>query len=165
MHRAQPTIVVGVSGSAASVTALRWAAAEAGRRNALLRVIRSWHAPERAPYARCGGQLSVTQLRAIARQEMDDAVSGIFATGAPANIETEFTDGCPARTLIDQSLDADLLVLGAHPAPSPSEPSVGPVVRVCLGRAHCPVVVIRTDVCSGAAQKRAGRQVTELVPA
>lgn len=165
MHSAQPIIVVGVSGSAASVAALRWAAAEAGRRNALLRVVRSWQVPERAPYAPCGGQLRVTQLRAIARRELADAVSSIFASGAPANIETAFTEGCPERTLIDQSLDADLLVLGAHPAPSPSEPSVGPVVRVCLGRAYCPVVVIRMDVCSGADQRPAGRAVTELVRA
>lgn len=48
-------VVVGVSGSSASAGALRWAADEARRRHAALRVVRSWHAEVHAPYAAAAG--------------------------------------------------------------------------------------------------------------
>ena len=56
-------------------------------------------------------------------------------------MSTEVTEGNPERALVDSSAGADLLVLGAASGQLASR-SLGPVVRTCLSRAHCPVVVV-----------------------
>ncbi len=140
----QQTIVVGVSGSSASVTALRWAADEALRRHALLRVVRSWDPEFRAPYAAVGGLPTADQQRAAASQELAAAMRAAFGPATPDGVVAELAEGVAERTLIERSAAADLLVLGATPPPTPVVRPVGAVVRTCLSRAHCPVVVVGT---------------------
>jgi len=45
------------------------------------------------------------------------------------------------RVLVDLSAGADLLVLGSASGLTDGR-SIGPVIRGCLSRAHCPVVVV-----------------------
>jgi hypothetical protein len=59
----------------------------------------------------------------------------------PAELSAELVRGIPERVLIDRSAEADLLVLGSG-TPSAAGRPVGPVVRACLHRAQCPVVVV-----------------------
>jgi nucleotide-binding universal stress UspA family protein len=58
------------------------------------------------------------------------------------SVRTEITEGLAARVLLDHAQEADMLVLGrtAH-GPDPSR-GAGPVIRVCLRAASCPVVII-----------------------
>jgi nucleotide-binding universal stress UspA family protein len=49
---ADSTILVGVSGSPASLAALRWAKGEAGRCGYRLKVVLVWQSDQRASYAR-----------------------------------------------------------------------------------------------------------------
>jgi nucleotide-binding universal stress UspA family protein len=144
----QPTIVVGVSGSRASVAALRWAADEAERRPAGLRVVRSWDPQYRAPYAALDGLLTADQQRAVARQDLAAALCATFGSPAPIGVAAELVKGVAERTLVDLSAGADLLVLGATSRPALSGCSAGPVIRACLSGAHCPVVVVGTQACS-----------------
>ncbi len=51
-------------------------------------------------------------------------------------------DGLPARVLLDRCADADMLVLGTSGDTPGAVRSAGPVIRACLRRASCPVVVI-----------------------
>jgi nucleotide-binding universal stress UspA family protein len=57
-------------------------------------------------------------------------------------VRTEITEGLAARVLLDHAREADMLVLGrtSH-GPDPYRGS-GPVIRVCLRAAPCPVVII-----------------------
>ena len=57
--------------------------------------------------------------------------------------KTEIAEGLAARVLLDHAQDADMLVLGrtAH-SPDPYR-GAGPVIRVCLRSAPCPVVIMR----------------------
>ena len=56
----QSAVVVGVSGSRASGAALQWAAAEARRRSAPLRIVRSWDRQFHADYAPAASWLTPT---------------------------------------------------------------------------------------------------------
>ena len=149
MNVKQPAIVVGISGSEASAAALRWAADEARRRHATLRVVRSWGAEFTAPYAPAGGRLTPGEQRAAAGAGLASQLRTAFGCVCPAGVAAELADGAAERTLVDRSAGADLLVLGSASPPGSSGRSigrpVGPVVRACLGRAQCPVVV----VCAG----------------
>jgi nucleotide-binding universal stress UspA family protein len=151
----KPTIVVGVSGSPASAQALRWAAAEADRLDAQLKIVLIWNIEPRAYYAP-----AITSDDYDRRQER--AVSGLAATvrvvlgAAPPDALTVVAQGIPERALVDHSIDADLLVLGEAPR-MVSGRSIGPVVRACLSHAHCPVVVVGPE---GAVDRAARISVT-----
>lgn len=138
----RPTVVVGVSGSSASVAALRWAAAEAARRGARLVAVRAWQHASRAYYAVPAGRRDAEHQHQAVTWELASTLRAAFAGGLPASLYTEVIEGLPERVLVDRSAGADMLVLGSAPSPYLSGRSVGPVIRSCLSRAHCPVVVI-----------------------
>jgi nucleotide-binding universal stress UspA family protein len=156
----QPAILVGVSGSGASLAALRWAAVEARRRDARLRVIQAWEPrPARAPYAAAAtddGSSAGTAAGHLAR-----LVRATTGDQAGAGIDVEVVAGPAERVLVDASADASMLVLGSGgqtpftpAADQQAERPVGPVIRACLSHAHCPVLVISPAV---AAEQEQGR--------
>jgi nucleotide-binding universal stress UspA family protein len=140
MNEDKPAIVVGVSGSEASAAALRWAADEARSRHATLRVVRSWDAEFTAPYA-AGRHLTRGQQREAARAELSAQVRTALGSPCPAGVAAELAEGLAERTLVDRSAGAALLVLGSASPAAGTGRSIGPVVRACLRRAQCPVVV------------------------
>jgi nucleotide-binding universal stress UspA family protein len=143
MNSARPPVVmVGVSESSASAAALRWAADEARRRNAALRVVHGWDAEPRAPYAPAESRLAPAQQLAAADGELTCVLRLAFGPALPAGLSAELVHGPPERVLIDRSAEADLLVLGSAAPPTAAGRVVGPVVRACLHRAQCPVVVV-----------------------
>jgi nucleotide-binding universal stress UspA family protein len=135
-------IVVGVNGSMASAAALGWAAEEAARLQAQLSVVRAWHPEQLAPYADPSGHPDAVQLRQDAERGLAAALLEAFGTETPASIVCEVAEGVAERVLADRSAGADLLVLGSTSVPTVVGRSIGPVIRSCLSRAHCPVVVI-----------------------
>lgn len=138
----QPLIVVGVSGSPASLTALRWAAGEAARLHGRLQVIGVWTAQPRAPYAPQPAPADAEQRCERVRRDLAAAVRSVFGPIAPDYVVTEIIEGEPERSLARKSEGADLLVLGSASARGQAGGSLGPVIRTCLSRAHCPVVVV-----------------------
>ena len=145
----QQIIVVGVSNSHASAAALQWAADEARRRHARLRIVRSWEPSHHASYAMTAQQPTLEQQRANASQDLTATMNDAFGITLPSDFETELAEGSAEQTLVEQSLKADLLVLGAVSPPASIDSPVGPVVRTCLSHAHCPVVVVNADAdCS-----------------
>jgi nucleotide-binding universal stress UspA family protein len=138
--RRQPVIVVGVSGSRASARALRWAADEAERRHGVLTAVFSWSRPHPAAYApqsRTGGG----DLRLRAAHELAATLRAVLGPEPPGPVTSEVVEGPPERVLIERSAGADLLVLGSA-AGLLAGRRIGPVIRACLGLAHCPVVVV-----------------------
>jgi nucleotide-binding universal stress UspA family protein len=120
---ARPTVLVGVGGTGGS-GAVRWAAEEAARRAAtlrLVRVLRPWQDRRGAD----------AELSAAAR------VATAAAPGTP--IEPAVVSGSPASTLIAESGTADLLVLGSRRRRSAPAGRLRPVLG---GSAHCPIVVV-----------------------
>ena len=136
-------IVVGVDGSAESVAALRWACREASLRAAEVHAVLALEAAchQAASYAvptppRTGGSWGA------ARDVLRKAVSEVVSLHRGISVHTKITEGLAARVLLDQARDADMLVLGRmRHRPDPYR-GAGPVTRVCLRSASCPVVII-----------------------
>jgi nucleotide-binding universal stress UspA family protein len=80
----------------------------------------------------------------------DDVSTGLedFARSVKADqalgveVHVEEVDGLAARVLLDRCAGADMLVLGTSGDVPGALRSAGPVIRACLRRAPCPVVVI-----------------------
>jgi nucleotide-binding universal stress UspA family protein len=136
-------IVVGIDGSAESVAALGWACREASLRAAevvaVLALESACHqvASYAVPAPRPSGG-SWGAARNVLRRSVTEAVS-LFPG---VSVRTEIAEGLAARVLLDQAADADMLVLGRNShVPDPYR-AAGPVIRVCLRSARCPVVIV-----------------------
>src|SRR5689334_24295897 len=77
-----------------------------------------------------------------ARDVLRRSVSEALSLFPGVSVRTEIAEGLAARVLLDQAADADMLVLGRNSnGPDPYR-AAGPVIRVCLRSARCPVVII-----------------------
>lgn len=137
-------IVVGVDGSAGSVSALRWATREASIRDAEVHAVHVREAPLRSPASYAVGALHEPHP-ADDSQMWKGVLPGLPEGG---RVRTETAVGLVARILLERAKGAEMLVLGAS-ADAPSG-SAGPVIRACLSGAACPVVVITAAVDSEA---------------
>jgi nucleotide-binding universal stress UspA family protein len=146
-------IVVGVDGSAESAAALRWACREASLRGAEVHAVHAREAPchSMPSYAvSAQGQPSDVDMDIMWRSVMLGHVPGV-------HVRTEVVDGLAARVLLERCAGADMLVLGTV-SDTPGAPrSAGPVIRACLRRAPCPVVVISAAQEPLPRQEAAGR--------
>jgi nucleotide-binding universal stress UspA family protein len=147
-------IVVGVDGSTESAAALRWACREASIRGAEVHAV---HVRE----AKCH---SLASYAAAAAPDAEDDIEEMWRSvlhegGSAAPIRTEVVEGLAPRVLLDRCAGADMLVLGTASDMPGSSRSAGPVIRACLRRAPCPVVVI------SAAQDQIPRQEPPVRPA
>jgi nucleotide-binding universal stress UspA family protein len=153
-----------VSGSKASVGALRWAADESRRRGARLMAVRCWEPGQPVSYAARGPIADDAHLHQAATWELASTLHEVFGRRLPASLYTEVIEGMAERVLADRSAGADLLVLGSTSSPCVSGRSIGPVIRSCLGRAHCPVVVVGPEGVAASAAAAAGDAAEERPP-
>jgi len=135
-------IIVGVHQSAASLAALRWAAAEARLRRAKLHVVHAWEpAARRASYAILGDSTVSGQERLHAQKVLAAVMRGVYGSEISPGITAELAEGTAERVLVQRSREAGLLVLGAAGAHLAGRPA-GPVIRACMHSARCPLVII-----------------------
>jgi nucleotide-binding universal stress UspA family protein len=129
-------IVVGVDGSAESAAALRWACREAALRGAEVHAV---HVRE----ANCHSLASyAVPASPSAEDEVEEIWRAVAAEHGSVEVRTEVADGLAARVLLDRCAGADMLILGTVSDVPGASRSAGPVIRACLRRAPCPVVVI-----------------------
>jgi nucleotide-binding universal stress UspA family protein len=140
-QRDTKTVVVGVDGSEHSRQALKWAADEAKRRGALLRIIYAeLREPKNLPaWYEPGSSLSPGQ--AI----VDDAYGLVVTRHTSVMARAEMAESPPALALTVASRWADLLVVGARGKGGFEELLLGSVSDRCIQHACCPVVVVHTD--------------------
>src|SRR2546423_4226286 len=104
--------MVGVDSSTHSRSVLRWAAAEASRRGAALRVVFAY--TDRVP----GVHFVDGQLRDLLRQNAErivaEAVAEARAAAPGTTVSGSAEVGDPAPVLLHAALDAALLVVGSH---------------------------------------------------
>ena len=144
---AKQRIVVGVKRSAASVAALRWAAAEARLRHTTLHVVHAWEpVAGRASYAILGDSPASGQERLRARDHLAAIMRAAFGAEVPGDITVEVAEGMAERILAHRSRDASLLVLGAAADAGVTGRPAGPVIRACMRSARCPLVIITAAV-------------------
>jgi nucleotide-binding universal stress UspA family protein len=135
-------VVVGVDFSAESAAALRWACREASLRGAEVHAVHAMEAPchSVASYAAVPsqGRPDDVGVDVMWRSVMPDALPGV-------EVRTEVVEGLAARVLLDRCEGADMLVLGTVSDMPGATRSAGPVIRACLRRAPCAVVVISAE--------------------
>ncbi|MFJ1565725.1 universal stress protein [Streptomyces erythrochromogenes] len=138
-------VVVGVTGTPGSLTALHGAAAEARVRGAELVAVLAWQSPGGELGSRNGwGPTVLTECRAAAADRLREALDVAFGVVWPRVTVGGLTvRGTPGAVLVDVARDPeDLLVVGTgsravlrrlvHPS----------VARYCLAHASCPVLAV-----------------------
>jgi nucleotide-binding universal stress UspA family protein len=137
-------IVVGVDGSPGSRKALTWAAAEAASHGSDLVVVNVWEHTLLPPagsvsvsehYVPDPSQRTAEDLLQVIKEELGDE--------PPVLVQPRVKQGRPAKVLIEESVDADLLVVGPRGHGGFAGLVLGSVSQHVAAYAKCPVAVIR----------------------
>jgi nucleotide-binding universal stress UspA family protein len=138
-------IVVGIDGSESAGGALREAGNLARLEGAKLRLVTVWHVPSPAYGSAFGFPLADLrgEFKAGAQHIADEGVNKLRSEGNGIPVESVVKEGHPAKVLLEEAEDADLLVVGSRGHGGFSELLLGSVSRACTRHAHCPVVVVR----------------------
>jgi nucleotide-binding universal stress UspA family protein len=134
-------VVVGVDGSQSSVAALREGARLAAERGDDLVAIAAWHMP-----ISYGGFPAGWYPEADAESTLDATAKATFGDDLPAGYSQLVLQGLPAHVLIEESRDADLLVVGSRGHGGFAGLLLGSVSQACAEYAKCPVLIIHGDV-------------------
>jgi nucleotide-binding universal stress UspA family protein len=139
-------ITVGLDGSDNSRRALEWAMKEAALRNAQLNVV-AVH--EVAANHWTGNPVIMPEDQAEeakalkAAEELVTQVSGKLGDAKPASVNVRAVSGIASRQLIEESQNADLLVVGSRGGGGFARLLMGSVSSQVVHHADCPVVVVR----------------------
>jgi nucleotide-binding universal stress UspA family protein len=138
-------VVVGVDGSPASEAALAWAVRYADAIGARLRVVLAWHYPSAAGSPPAGvAPASVTSGVEQSRYEiLAKAIAAACGDESALEIERKVVYGHPAQVLIDESKQADLLVVGHTGHGGFQGMLLGSISTHAVTHASCPVTVVR----------------------
>jgi nucleotide-binding universal stress UspA family protein len=138
-------IVVGIDASEGSVAALRWAVRDARLRGVSVQAVLAWAAEGRPPEvdeaARSGHLDDLAHAAGRLLRRVVDAVEA--ETGPAVKITERIVYSTPTHALLDESLDAQMLVVGARRQRSATRTIIGSVGDVCAHEACVPVVVVR----------------------
>jgi hypothetical protein len=133
------TVVVGVSATSKSPTALAWAAAQAEQNGGRVIAVRAWKMPnpQATPSGTPAGRISLeADVEQNARTSLEQDVAAVL--GPDHRAELRLVRGGTYRVLLKASQEADLLVVDA-----PRQLLVGPMFAHRLIYATpCPVVVM-----------------------
>ncbi len=138
-------ILVGVDGSEGSRKALEWAGDVAIQHNCELLVLTSW-IPTPPPADQLSGTISVSAA-ATGRDEVAERLTvmihEVLGGDPPIRVLPIVQEGNAAKLLIDQSENADLLVVGSRGYGGFIGLLLGSVSQHVAAHARCPVVVVR----------------------
>jgi nucleotide-binding universal stress UspA family protein len=132
----RPVIVAGVDGSQCSLEALRWAARQSELTGAELHAVMAWSLPEIYGY-------TPRDFQSDARKALEDAIEQALGPEPRAPVVAQVVEGHPARTLIEASRNAQLLVVGCRGHGGFVGMLLGSVSDHCVSHAECSVVVVR----------------------
>ena len=138
------TIVVGVDGSPASRTALIWAAAEAADHRADLVVLTVWERTLLPPLGSGGVPESpVPDPGQRATEDLLELIKAELGEDPPVLVHPRVKQGTPAKVLIEESAEADLVVVGTRGHGGFRGLVLGSVSQHVAAYAKCPVAVVR----------------------
>ena len=145
--RANRPVVVGVDGSGSAYRAVEWAAAEAARRGAELRLVRafSWTTSERP--IRDGGRVAQyrDELLKFARSQVARAARIAADVRPEVETTTQVAVGAPIEVLGSEARRAQLLVLGDRGLGGLAGLLLGSVAVGLAAHGACPVVIVRGE--------------------
>ncbi|MEV1117108.1 universal stress protein [Actinosynnema sp. NPDC049800] len=137
-------VVVGVDGSSAALTAVKWAADESVRRHVGLRLVHGYLPPIHGYPELVLAENEVRRVFQLrAEQCLEEAAAAARATVPDVHVEWEAVGAGPSEALIDQSRRASLLVVGSEGRGGVAGLLVGSVAVALVAHGRCPVVVVR----------------------
>jgi nucleotide-binding universal stress UspA family protein len=139
-------IVVGVDGSETSRAALRFAHEEATLRDATLRAVHAWQFSYPGAWgfegAYAGPAFDLDSVRKAAEAALEGIVAEVIPEASEVEIEQRTVEGAAGDVLVDESKDAELLIVGSRGLGGFAGLVLGSVSQQCAHQATCPVVVI-----------------------
>jgi nucleotide-binding universal stress UspA family protein len=144
-------IVVGVDRSEGANAALAFAHDEARLRGATLRAVQAWqfgyngyigYTGFEGAAPALGGDIS--ELREAAKAALDATVREAIPHPDEVKIEQRVVEGAAGAVLVEESPQADLLVVGSRGHGGFAQLLLGSVSQQCAHHAACPVVIVRS---------------------
>jgi nucleotide-binding universal stress UspA family protein len=139
----RPPVVVGADGSLAARRAVRFAAEEAALRGAPLRIVTATPWPELRERRNLVDERAERRVLADADAALAEAADLAEEILPRRSITAVTAVGWPAAALIEESGQADLVVLGNRGLGGFTSLLAGSVGIEVTGHAQCPVVVVR----------------------
>lgn len=142
-------VIVAVDGSEASLRAAEWAALEAQRRRAPLRIVAAPGLPPRMNVYKEASSVTVANaLRGLAARGLAAAVERVSEVAPAVLVDTDLLDGSPSTAVTASASGAELLVVGARGSGGFTALVLGSVSRHVASYAPCPVVVVREETAA-----------------
>jgi nucleotide-binding universal stress UspA family protein len=132
-------IVVGVDGSQPSKAALRWAGRFLAVTGGWIDAVIAWHPPASYGFSYLPGEWNPEK---DAEKVLSRAVDEVFGAEPPTGTRLIVREGNPAKVLLDESKDADLLVVGSRGHGGFAGLLLGSVSAHCAEHATLPVLVV-----------------------
>jgi len=138
-------VVVGVDGSESALAAVRWAAREASRRHAPLRLVAAvgWTSFRPIGVPALGQEYQRQQLERQAGEHLAEAAAIVGEAAAGVQVQQQVRGGEPPVVLRAESERAALVVLGTRGRGGFGALLLGSVAISVAAHAACPVVVVR----------------------
>jgi nucleotide-binding universal stress UspA family protein len=146
-HGSVRPVLVGVDGSASALAATRWAAREAVRRQAPLRLV---YAFGWMPVHDADDPVQVVpkthdELLRGAEDTLAAALAAAVGAAPGAVVTSEVVKGNPAALMVELSAEAQLVVVGHRGLGGFAELLLGSVGAALSAHSDCPVVVVRAE--------------------
>lgn len=140
VEQIQRTVLVGVDGSQSALRAVRWGAAEAGRRGVPLRLVKAfgWAADEAVDQA-WYREVLLERARAV----LEEAAQVAAGEALDIAVEQQVVVGSAISVLVEESRRALIVVLGDRGLTRLEGLLVGSVAVALAAQAFCPFVVVR----------------------
>jgi nucleotide-binding universal stress UspA family protein len=132
----QPTVVIGVDGSAAALRAALWAVDEAVSRDIPLRLV----------HALDGDDLDLDDTArklTTAESAVRHVIAAIEATDKPVKLEVDITRGRATGILLHASRQAAMVCVGAVGSDHFRPGRIGSTAAAVAASSHCPVAIVR----------------------
>ncbi|GAA2865193.1 universal stress protein [Pseudonocardia halophobica] len=138
-------VVVGVDGSESALGAVRWAAAEAARRGAPLRLVAAvtWTVYQPIGVPALGVEYQRQILVQAAGQYLEAAAATAQQVAPELDVTTEVRGGEPTTVLRDEATRARMIVLGTRGRGGFTGLLLGLVAIAVAAHAEAPVIVVR----------------------
>jgi|SRR5271155_612369 len=133
-------VVVGTDGSEGGDRALKWAAGEARRSEAVLHIVVAWSISMSAGFS---FTVEMDEVQRASDDTLERSISWVRKNEPDVEVRGEVSQDAPALALVDASAGADLLVVGSRGLGGFRGLLLGSVSQHCAHHAHCPVAIIR----------------------
>jgi len=138
-------VVAGVDGSEESLHAVEWAALEAQRHNAPLRIVSTPALPPGMHACAQPPETVAARFQGESGRSLDEAITRSREVAPGLLINAELLAGPPALAVTRSGSGALMLVVGARGSGGFAAMMLGSVSRYAAMQARCPVVVVREE--------------------